>query len=264
MVFIVASPSASWTNRVSKPSRLVLAPTDELIEVLLCGSKATLVCRTADVCVLESADRSVTERLGAGGSGWTRVFEEYYLTSTGDDKAQGLLVAAFFDWLADRYADEIEPSRNVGCYEELYKIARSLRGSAGATAVLDVGCGPGVILRSRVACAAELLVGFDISEVAARKAAAKGMVVINREQFLNGEAKFDIALSAYSMHYACDLTETLAAVQCNLKPGGVWAINFHKDIGLVAFLKRLDSTPLKLATHLRASIYGSIVAVAKC
>lgn len=89
------------------------------------------------------------------------------------------------------------------------------------------------------------------------------MVVINREQFLGGPARFDVALSAYTMHYACELTETLAGVQCSLKLTGTWALNFHKDIGLEAFLERLDSTPLKLTTHLRASTYGSIVVVTK-
>jgi len=264
MAFIAALPNVSWTNRVSKPSRLVLAPTDEMVEALLCDSRATLVCLTADVCVLESADRSLAEGLLESGSGWARVFENYYLASSGDDKAQGVLVSAFFDWLADRYKEEIEPSRNVGCYEELYNIASNLRGSAGAAAVLDVGCGPGTILRSSVARAARLLVGFDISQVAAKTAASEGMVVINREQFLGGPAQFDIALSAYTMHYACDLSETLAGVQCSLKSGGIWALNFHKDIGLEAFLGCLDSRTLKLTTRLRASTYGSILAVTKC
>lgn len=263
MAFIAALPNASWTNRVSKPSRLVLAPTDELVDALVSDSRATIVCLTTDVCVLESADRSLVEGLLGSRSGWTRVFEEYYLASAGDDKAQGVLVAAFFDWLADRYNDEIEPSRNVGCYEELYDIASDLRGSAGATAVLDVGCGPGTILRSRVARAARLLVGFDISEVAAKTAASEGMIVISREQFLGGPARFDVALSAYTMHYACELTDTLAGVQRSLKSGGAWVLNFHKDIGLGAFLECIDSTALRLTTQQRDSNYGSIVAVTK-
>jgi hypothetical protein len=262
-VSIAASPNESWTNRVSKPSRLVLAPTDELVDALLSDSQATLVCLTADVCVLESADRSLVEELLGGSIRWTRVFEEYHLANIGDDKAQGVLVGAFFDWLADRYNDEIEPSRNIGCYEELYDIASGLRGSTGATDVLDVGCGPGTILRSRVARAARLLVGFDISDVAAKIAASQGLVVIGREELLSGPAQFDVALSAYAMHYACDLTDTLAGVQCCLKPGGAWVLNFHKDIGLNAFLECLDSTTLKLTTHLRTSPYGSIVAVTK-
>jgi predicted TPR repeat methyltransferase len=174
-----------------------------------------------------------------------------------------VLVGAFFDWLADRYDDEIEPSRNVACYEELYDIASRLRGSAGSTTVLDVGCGPGTILRSRVARTAQVLVGFDISEVVAKTAASKGMAVMHREQFLGGRARFDVALSSYTMHYACDLTETLAGVQRNLKAGGIWALNFHKAIGLEAFLSRLDFTTLELTMHVRATTFGPIVAVTK-
>lgn len=248
---------------MSKACRLVLPPSDALIETLLSDSRATLVYLTDEVCVLESADRTLAEGLRMGSTSWTRVFEEYYLASTGDEKAQAVLVGAFFDWLADRYSDEIQPSRNIACYEELYAIACRLRGSAGATAVLDVGCGPGTILRSRVARTAQVLVGFDISDVVAKTAASKGMVVMPREQFLTGLARFDVALSAYTMHYACDLTETLTGVQCCLKFGGIWALNFHKDIGLEAFLERLNSTRLELTTHVRASTYGSIVTVTK-
>lgn len=118
-------------------------------------------------------------------------------------------------------------------------------------------------MRSGVARTAQVLVGFDISDVVAKAADLKGMAVITREQFLDGLARFDVALSAYTMHYACDLTETLAGVHCSLKPGGVWALNFHKDIGLEVFLERLDASTLDLTTHVRASSFGSIVTVTK-
>lgn len=263
MECIAASQNASWMNRVSKACRLILPPSDALIETLLSDSRAKVVYVTEDLCVLEGADRTLAEGLRMGCTSWTRVFEEYYLVSTGEDKAQATLVGAFFDWMAERYNDEIEPARNIACYEELYDIASKLRGPAGATVVLDVGCGPGTILRSRVAAAAKLLVGFDISDVVAKTAALKGLTVIPREHFLEGLARFDVALSAYTMHYACDLTDTLSGVQCSLKPGGVWALNFHKDIGLEAFLKRLDSTTLELTTQVRNSTFGSIVTVTK-
>ncbi len=248
---------------MSKASRLILPPSDALIETLLSDNRAALVYRADNVCVLESSDRRLTEGLRIGSTSWTRVFEEYYLASTGEDKAQAVLVGAFFDWLADRYSYEIESSRNVACYEELYDIASKLRGPAGAKAVLDVGCGPGTILHSQVARTAQVLVGFDISDVVAKTAASKGMAVMSREQFLDGPARFDVALSAFTMHYACDLDETLAGVQCSLKPGGVWALNFHKDIGLESFLDRLDSTTLELTTQVCTSTYGSIATVTK-
>lgn len=246
---------------MSKPSRLVLSPSDELIDTLLKDSRATLVYLTDDVCVFESANRTLVECSQSSGRVWTRIFEEYQLANSDDDKAQGIVVSAFFDWLTDRYNDEIDSTRNQVCYEELYDVANRSRDASATIAVLDVGCGPGTILRSRVARDAQVLVGYDISDVAARAATSAGMTVISREQFLAGPARFDVALSAYTMHYACDLAETLAGVQCNLKSGGVWALNFHKDIGLNTFLARLGSTALEIAGQVSHSSFGSIVAV---
>jgi SAM-dependent methyltransferase len=246
---------------VSKPSRLVLSPSDELIEALLTDSKATLVYLTDDVCVLESADRTLVESSQGSVRKWTRVFDGYHFANADDDKAQGAVVSAFFDWLTDRYSDEIDSARNLACYEELYDIANQFRDARITTSVLDVGCGPGTILRSRVARAAQVLVGYDISNVAAQAATYSGMTVMSREQFLEGPARFDVALSAYTMHYACNLAETLAGVQCNLKPGGVWVLNFHKGIGLDAFLACLGSTALKFAGQVSHSSFGMIVAI---
>lgn len=246
---------------MSKPSRLVLSPSDELIEALLTDNGATLLYLTDDVCVLESADPTLVERSQGSGRVWTRIFEEYQLANTTNDIAQGVVVSAFFDWLTDRYSDEIDSAKNLACYDALYDIADQFHKATSATSVLDVGCGPGTILRSRVASATKVLVGYDISNVAAQAASSAGMNVISREQFLTGPAQFDIVLSAYSMHYACNLTETLAGVQCNLKAGGVWALNFHKGIGRDAFLECLRASPLELRGEVSHSSFGPIVAV---
>jgi SAM-dependent methyltransferase len=258
---IAASPNVSWTNQVIKPSRLVLSPSDELIEELLTDVRATLVYLTDDVCVLESVDLKFLERVQDSDRKWTRIFEEYHLANADDDKAQGVVVSAFFDWIMDRYSDEIDSSRNLACYEGLYDIANQFCDASTTTAVLDLGCGPGTILRSRVAGAAHALVGYDISDAAAQAAISAGMTVMSRERFLAGPACFDVVLSAYTMHYACDLAETVAGVQCNLKAGGVWVLNFHKGIGRDVFLTCLESSSLELARQVNHPSFGPIVAV---
>ncbi|KRB10273.1 hypothetical protein ASD86_25080 [Lysobacter sp. Root690] len=240
---------------------MVLSPSDSLIEALLTDRRAALVYLADDVCILESADRTLLESSQGNGRKWTRIFEEYHLVNADNDKAQGVVVSAFFDWLTDRYSNEIETTRNLACYEYLYGFANQFREVPTPTAVLDVGCGPGTILRSDVAHTAQVLVGYDISDIAAKAAISAGMTVMSRDEFVSGSARFDVALSAYTMHYTCDLAETLAGVQCNLKPGGVWALNFHKGIGLAAFFACLRSSALELAGQFSHSSFGPIVAV---
>lgn len=246
---------------MSNPSRLILSPSDELIEELLIDVGATLVYLTDEVCIFESADLKFLERAQVKGRKWTRIFEEYHLANADDDKARGAVVSAFFDWIIDRYSYEIDSSKNLACYEELYEIANQFRDVSTTTAVLDLGCGPGTILRSRLARAAHVLVGYDISYAAAQAAISAGMTVMSREQFLAGPACFDIVLSAYTMHYACDLAETLAGVQRNLKAGGVWVLNFHKDIGRDAFLACLGSSTLEFVRQVNHPSFGTIVTV---
>lgn len=248
---------------MSKPNRLILAPTDGTIEGLLLNGRATLLFQTNCVCILESIDESVVDELQRGSPRWTKIFEEYYLARASDDTANGIVVSAFFDWLADRYNDEIDQSRNVACYEELYRIAQGFRTDGDAPAVLDVGCGPGTIMRTHVANSARKIVGYDISELASRIAVSTGMTVMTRDQFLCKDPRFEVALSAYSMHYACDLSETLDGVQNNLKSQGIWALNFHKGIGLEVFLSYLSTTSLELVALTHESNFGPLVIVRK-
>lgn len=248
---------------MSKPSRLVLTPSDEMVEDLLRNGRATLLFRTDAVCILENADHSATNELQKSGPGWTRIFEDYYLAPASDDAAKGAVVGAFFDWLSDRYNSEIDLPRNLACYEELYRIAQSFRDDSSAPAVLDVGCGPGTIMRTHIAQSAQTVVGYDISELVCRSAVASGMTVMTRDQFLSRDARFDVALSSYAMHYACDLSETLSGVQCNLKSKGVWVLNFHKRIGLEDFLTRVPTTLLDLVEPPHESCFGSIVVLRK-
>lgn len=248
-------------NQVSKPIRLVLPTSNKFIGELLKDSRVTPVYLSDEICVLESSDPELLESSQWSDQTWTRIFEEYHLASVDDDKAQGVVVSAFFDWFADRYSGEITVTRNIACYEKLYDFANQFRDSSSPTAVLDLGCGPGTILRSHVAHLADVLVGYDISAVAAQAAIAAGMRVMSREQFLAGPAQFDVALSAYTMHYSCDLADTLAGVQCNLKPGGVWAFNLHKGIGSGAILDCLRFNALGLSGRLSHSPFGPIAVV---
>ncbi|AXA75060.1 hypothetical protein CE206_00665 [Achromobacter xylosoxidans] len=236
-------------------------PNNQLAKEMLRNSRATLLFQTADICILEGTDQSIAHELLQGSPGWTRIFEEYYLAPANDDTAKGSIVGAFFNWLSDRYTDEIDLSRNLACYEELYRIAHDFRDGDNPPAVLDVGCGPGTIMRTHIPQSAQTVVGYDISDVTSRAAVSHGMTVMPRAQFLSQEPRFDVALSAYAMHYACDLPETLSGVQRNLKSQGIWVLNFHKNIGIELFLARLPTTHLHLVASPYESPFGAIVIV---
>lgn len=194
-------------------------------------------------------------------TGWTRVFERTYLAPLLDDVERGHLIAAFFDWLGDRYGQEIEPARNRACYEFLFDYAQVLRKQAACSALLDVGCGPGTILKTKLPALVSLVSGYDIGDEVRQAAFAAGLQVMTVDQFHNGQRNFPIALSAYVMHYACDMDETLKAVARHLAPGGIWAINFHKGMNASLFMARLSGTGLSLVGEPQNSPFGLVLTV---
>ena len=189
------------------------------------------------------------------------MFERTYLAPLLNDVERGHLVAAFFDWLGDRYGQEIEPTRNRACYEFLYDHAQVLRNQSACSALLDVGCGPGTILETKLPALVSLIQGYDIGDEVRQAACAAGLQVMTVDQFHDGQGNLPVALSAYAMHYACDMDETLKAVARHLVPGGIWVMNFHKGINASLFKARLPGTGLSLVGEPQNSPFGLVLTV---
>lgn len=189
------------------------------------------------------------------------MFEQTYVAPISGDTERSGLIAAFFDWLDGHYCEEIELSRNRACYEFLFELAQRFRDGAACAALLDVGCGPGTILETRIPTLVPRLFGYDIGCEVRRAAHAAGLAVMTKNEFLGETHTVDIALSAYVMHYGCDLPATLAAVARHLKPSGAWAMNFHKGINLALFLESLPGTGLRMPVEPQTSPFGFTVTV---
>ena len=259
MVFIAALPNASWMSPVTSEERLVVSANDESINSLLCEPGASVVHSSPLLYVLTCQHPSTHALWRKARSGWTRMFERTYVAPVASDAERSRLIAAFFDWLGGRYCEEIEPSRNRACYEFLFDLAQQSRDGVACAALLDIGCGPGTILRTRLPTLVPRVLGYDIGSEVRRAAHVAGLAVMTKDEFLQGNEPVDVALSAYVMHYGCDVAETLMAVARHLKPGGAWAMNFHKSINFPQFIESLPGTGLCLATAPQRSLFGLTV-----
>lgn len=240
--------------------RLILRATDSSIDTLLREAGASVTHRSSVLCVLEGGEHPEGAVWRETRAGWTRMFESTYLAPIPSDVDRGVLVAAFFDWLGQRYCDEIEPARNLACYEHLF--AQAKRRHAGPVrSLLDLGCGPATILKTSLPSQVPSIVGFDIGSVVRKSARAAGLTVVTDRVFKRGKGSFDVVLSSYVMHYGCDLRATLAAVASHLARGGVWAMNFHKEINFPLFMATLPGTGLRLLEKPSLSPFGLLVTV---
>lgn len=174
-------------------------------------------------------------------NGFERLFEACYLPSNAKGNIRATLVRALFDEIGvEEYRNGITPNNNLCCYDMLFQGAiKRIKGEVKH--VLDVGCGPGTILRSSVSTRVQLLTGFDFVEANMLEAHKLGLTTMNLERLTGmSEGVFDLFLSAYVLHYesmADDMLKTLIPL---LGKDGIWAANFHKSKGLIWFRESLS------------------------
>jgi ubiquinone/menaquinone biosynthesis C-methylase UbiE len=100
---------------------------------------------------------------------------------------------------------------------------------AGATRVLDIGCGSGEFATALTAKIPKLeYVGLDVSTAAVRAAQRLGrpgtFMAADGERLLFGDGAFDAVISLYALEHFADPRRTLEEMARVVRPGGVMAL----------------------------------------
>jgi ubiquinone/menaquinone biosynthesis C-methylase UbiE len=126
-------------------------------------------------------------------------------------------------------------------------LAARARPAPGA-AILDVGCGTGVVARRLARDGARRVVGLDATpamlEVARAAASREGRAVEWREGFAEklpfADAEFDLVACQFALMFFADRAAALAEMARVLRPGGRLALSVFQEIGRHPFYVALD------------------------
>jgi SAM-dependent methyltransferase len=122
--------------------------------------------------------------------------------------------AAGQEWNADGYA------RHAGFVPELGSEVLELLGSAPGEAILDLGCGDGV-LTERIVAAGAAVTGLEADPDMAAHARARGLTVLEQDAHQPfGSATYDAVFSNAALHWMRDPPRVLRNIRAALKPGG--------------------------------------------
>ncbi len=242
---------------------VVLAAQDAKTRQALQLRDAELVYDDAHVAILRVAALSGQLEARLAAMNLVRVFETTYISHLNSDQKRQELVAAFFDWLGVDYDKQIDAARNRACYESLFQTARSVLGQhPGSRVLLDIGCGPGTIITTDIPRLVPTILGYDISEKMCDEARRRGLHVLSDEEYASKRTCADIALTVYVMHYEAGQQQLLDRMCQHVAASGVWAMNFHKGIGLESFNARLRSnSALHLLEEVDNPLFGPILVV---
>lgn len=191
--------------------------------------ESTIKAGEAHLMVVGSAADHPSFKPRLNRAGYTKVFEYFYFPTQCSSAVRQELVRSLFSYIESSYESYVNPARNIACYETLFDLASNRRAGTSLN-VLDFGCGTGMIQSTTVPRSARSVVGYDFSEPMRRGAEKHGLLVIDS---LDEPAihQFDVILAAFVFHLGIDGI-TVAKLVGLLRPGGVLAVNFHKDMFL--------------------------------
>ncbi|WP_438284191.1 methyltransferase domain-containing protein [Pseudomonas alabamensis] len=171
--------------------------------------------------------------------GFHRVFESCFVVKLSDDNLRQEAIRLLFTEIAgDTYSSSIQGDVNAECYEYLYKRACEL--CSPIHRVLDFGCGPGTILKSPSFGSIDTLMGFDFIPENAKRSARNGLVMLDVDQLDSiANGFFDLVVCCYVLHYMSISAEQISSIFDRIRSEGVWAANFHKDVGVAWFLESI-------------------------
>lgn len=188
--------------------------------------------------------------------GLIRLFETVWVAE--DLSSTRAAVSELFGSLSEEYESVVDTKRNVDCYNFLINACIQCY-DFPISKLLDIGCGDGLIMRASAARDIHV-VGYDLSAEIARVAQSRGLEVLSDAAFVSGAEGFDAAVGCYSMHYFVEPYSTIGFVAKHLKPAGVWAMNFHKNIMFDRFMGCLDGSEMHRISDFETSFGRVLVA----
>ena len=141
----------------------------------------------------------------------------------------------------DTFSQTYDRGRDAGYHAFLDEAEVALvRDHAAGKAVLEVGCGTGLILE-RLGQVAERAVGVDLSPGMLEKARARGLEVheASATELPFEDASFDVVCSFKVLAHVEQIETAMAGMARVVRPGGRVVAEFYNASSLRALVKRL-------------------------
>lgn len=190
----------------------------------------------------DSPDEQLPRLLAS--KGYQKIFENCFIPKERNSDLSHEAIRLLFTEISGlNYQSVITPHQNHACYEQLYFGAQT-RNINRINRILDFGCGPGTILSCPSYNKAEALFGYDFVDQNLKIASKSGLKTLTLHELTRNQPHdFDLVVFCYVLHYQSIKYDMFVALYENLRPGGIWAANFHKSIGLSWFLENARSLP---------------------
>lgn len=173
------------------------------------------------------------------------------------DQNRDKATRAYYDDFSKRYEAARRPNDPHGYHALLddLEVDLTARHCAGK-AVLEAGCGTGLILE-RLAAVASRAEGFDLSPGMLEKARARGLSV--REGSVTeipfGDNEFDVVCSFKVLAHVPDIRQALAEMLRVTKPGGVVLAEFYNPLSFRGLAKRLGPAGAISGTRKESEVF---------
>lgn len=141
----------------------------------------------------------------------------------------------------DEYSTWYDAERRTGYYSLINDLEfEKIEGQATGSDVLEVGCGPGLILE-RTAAVAERAVGVDLSGGMVRETRAKGLEAAEAPatDLPFEDDSFDVVYSFKVLAHVPDIDKAIDEVRRVLRPEGVAYLEFYNPYSLKFLTNRL-------------------------
>ena len=192
-----------------------------------------------------------------------KVFDKFFIVFNGTLKSRPETFNHFFDFIANDYDNIVDKNSNLNNTERLIKLVTNNMNSAKEPLILDFGSGTGVssLVRHRLKEEGIFfrLISYDSSEEMSKISKRMGLDTLSYNALANlPDNSIDGIFSSFTFHYLTDLS-IIELLWQKLKPNGILAANFHKNIGLdnlKSFISDLNGDSSEIYSSVGGSVYS--------